>query len=142
MEDFGKQNENLGLDPEKSRYKYEKTKNDFNVLVETFQERHSLETLHSIVDFSLELLAVFDMDVVKDFEKISVAIEDLTLEEKEKYRARTAARSDLAGVFKTLRLLQGNTDTTEEEYQELKETSMILSRAVGMINGNRINHTR
>jgi hypothetical protein len=141
MEDFEKQKMGIGLDLEKSRYKYEKTKDDFNVLVEAFQKRHSLKTLHSIVGFSPELLAVFDMDVVKDFEKISVVIEDLPPEEKEKYRARTAARSDLAGVFKTLQFLQENTDIAEEEYQELKEIFRILSRAVGMINGNRINHT-
>ncbi len=96
---------------------YEEEVADFKELVSAFKEKHSLEELMSITD--------------------------LTAAEAPSHPLREPARLDLIPIVKVLKALREETLINRYGgglYQELEAEYKILSRAVGMINNNKVRH--
>jgi hypothetical protein len=128
--------------PMDMRREYKKDKEEFDTLFAEFEKTHSLEKLHAIAELTPELIAVFSLDTATQVEQIAAALTALSSEDAEKYKVRTAARNDLAPIYTALKTLLKKTKISEPEYEELKTASKTLSRAVGMINRDKIDHTR
>ncbi|MDP2690915.1 MAG: hypothetical protein Q8O95_00720 [bacterium] len=88
----------------------------FEEMHKSFELEHSLAALHLIVD--------------------------LTPEEAPKHTIREPARKALIPIVAKLNLLKKETDISSEKYEVLNAKYKVLSRAVGMINRNRVDHTR
>lgn len=89
---------------------------EFEDMVKAFESEHSLSELHLIID--------------------------LTPEEALKHPIREPAKKDLAPIVAKLNMLKEETDISPERHKELKEEYMRLSRAVGIINNNKVDHNR
>lgn len=89
---------------------------EFEAMITLFESMHSLEELHSIID--------------------------LTPTEALKHPIREPAKVALIPIVALLNTLRKETDISPEKIKELKEKYMCLSRAVGMINKNKVDHER
>ena len=94
----------------------EQARTEFDSLVASFESKYSLEELHSIVD--------------------------LTPQEALNHPLREPARVALIPIVKLLNELKATYGETSAEYKSIKEKYMRLSRAVGMINKNKVDHNR
>jgi hypothetical protein len=89
----------------------------FKELIALFESKHSLSELN--------------------------AIKKLTPEEARMHPVREPARLDLIPIVALLNTLQNETNISPEQFDELKFGEyMTLSRAVGMINNNKVDHDR
>jgi len=88
----------------------------FENLITQFESTHDLEALH--------------------------AITDLTPAEAPNQSIREPARIDLNPIVALFNTLKEETNISKERLDELKAKYKILSRAVGMINNNKVDHTR
>lgn len=70
------------------------------------------------------------------------AITDLTPEEAPSHPVREPARQALESIVRNLNYLQEKTDIPPEVYDELDKQYKHLSQAVGIINNNKVDHTR
>lgn len=89
---------------------------EFENLLSSFESEHSLEALHAVVD--------------------------LTVTEAPQHPLREPARRALIPISNLLNTLKNETDITREKHEELVEKYMILSMAVGMLNNNKVRHSR
>jgi len=89
---------------------------EFNALVDAFEAKHPLEALHAIVD--------------------------LTPADAPNHPVREPARKDLGPIVTKLNFLEKKTNIPPARYEELKARYKAVSQAVGMINGDKIDHTR
>ena len=87
---------------------------EFESLVESFESNYSLGELQ--------------------------AVTDLTPQEAPGNRRREDAKKDLIPIVKLMNALKEETDISEEKYEELKAKYLILSRAVGIINNDKVRH--
>ncbi len=94
----------------------EQARTEFDSLVSKFESTHSLAELHLIVD--------------------------LTPQEAPNHPLREPARVALIPIVKLLNELKATYGETSPEYQSIKEKYMRLSRAVGMINKDKVDHNR
>jgi len=85
-------------------------------LMADFETRHSLEALH--------------------------AITDLVFDESKRHPIRGPAELALRPINDLHQKLIEQTDISKEEVQRLREKYQRLSRAVGIITGNKVDHTR
>ena len=88
----------------------------FDELIVAFEQEHSLEALHLIID--------------------------LKRAEAPEHPVREPARKALAPVFAQLKVLKLETDIPEERLLEIKQDYKRLSMAVGVINNDKVDHTR
>jgi hypothetical protein len=89
---------------------------EFESLIASFESTFSLEALHQIVD--------------------------LTPADAPKHPIREPARVALIPIVKLLNALKDETDITPEKHADLKKEYKRLSQAVGMINRDKVDHTR
>ena len=89
---------------------------EFEAMLETFELTHSIEELHLIID--------------------------LRPEDAPKYPLRESAKAALIPIVKKMNDIKAKTNILPERHDELKAKYMRLSRAVGMINNNRVDHNR
>lgn len=89
---------------------------EFENIIALFESKHSLESLHSITD--------------------------LTPQEAPNHILREPARVALIPIVALLNTLENETNISKNKYEELKAEYMRLSRAVGIINKNKVDHTR
>jgi hypothetical protein len=69
------------------------------------------------------------------------AIADLAPVEAPNHPVREPARIALIPIYAKLRLIQEETDITDEKYAELKAKWKYFTQAVGMINNNAVDHS-
>ena len=67
---------------------------------------------------------------------------DLTPKEAPRHPIREPARIALVPIIKKLNMLKKKTNIIPERHEELKAKYMRLSRAVGIINNNKVDHNR
>lgn len=89
---------------------------EFENMTASFELTHSLAELHSIVD--------------------------LTALEASKHTIREPARVALIPIVAMLNTLKKETNISPTKYEEIKAKYKRLSRAVGMINKNKVDHDR
>ncbi len=89
---------------------------EFEEMVTSFELSHSLAELHLVID--------------------------LTPEEAPKHPVREPARVALIPIVTKLNTLKKETNISPEKHDELKAKYMHLSRAVGIINKNKVDHNR
>ena len=89
---------------------------EFEKIIASFELTHSLSELLSIID--------------------------LTPEEAPKHPIREPAKVALIPIVEKLNALKMETNISPEKYAELKAKYKHLSRAVGMINSNKVDHDR
>lgn len=65
---------------------------------------------------------------------------DLKPEDAPKYPLRESAKTALIPIVEKLNILKKETNITPEKHEELKAKYMKLSRAVGIINNNKVDH--
>lgn len=142
----------------------------FNEMVAAFEQKHSLSELHKINEVSDNLLAVFEFSkyisltddelkeqLEKDFKDLQGSPEfiknqtnrinnarqiTLSYEDKQRFEVRIAAKGDLDSIVAMLNILEKETNISNENFLELKEKYKILSRAVGVITGSTVYHTK
>jgi len=68
------------------------------------------------------------------------AIINLTAEDALNHPVRESARKDLAPIVARLNILKQETNITAERYDELQAQYENLSKAVGIINGDKVRH--
>lgn len=86
-----------------------------------------------------ELLASFEL--THFLEELHLII-DLKPEDVSKYPVRESAKAALIPIVSKLNSLKGETNISPEKHAELKAKYRKLSRAVGMINNNKVDHHR
>lgn len=100
------------------------------------------EDLHEsgpqITEFE-EMLALFESEY---FLAELLLIIDLTPEETPKHLIRELARKALIPIVAKMNILKKETNISPEKFEELKAGYMRLSRAVGIINNNKVDHNR
>ena len=89
---------------------------EFEEILASFELIHSLAELHLIID--------------------------LKPEDASKYPLRESAKAALIPIVAKLNILKKETNIVPEKYEELKAKYMHFSRAVGMINNNKVDHNR
>lgn len=89
---------------------------EYEDLLASFEQTHNLEQLHAIIE--------------------------LTPEDAPKNQLREPARLALYPIVTLLNTLKKETNIMTAKHDELKEQYMKLSRAVGMINNNMVDHNR
>ena len=89
---------------------------EFEEMLASFELIHSLAELHLIID--------------------------LKPEDASKYPLRESAKAALIPIVAKLNILKKETNIVPEKYEELKAKYMHFSRAVGMINNNKVDHNR
>ena len=67
---------------------------------------------------------------------------DLTPNEAPKHPIREPAKNALIPIVALINKLEKETDITSKKHEELRAKYMRLSRAVGIINGNKVDHNR
>jgi hypothetical protein len=115
---------------------------EFNILLTKFEEAHSLEELDAIPDVTPELYTLFAHDRDMSAEQIEAALTNLSPEEAKKYKTRSPAIKDLKPIVALMNKIEKETNITQSEFDKLRAAYKILSRAVGMINNNKVDHTR
>ncbi len=88
----------------------------FKEMIASFEAKHSLEELH--------------------------AITDLTPEEAPKHPLREPARVAIIPIDAQLKKIKEETNITPEQYEEMRAEYKRLTRAIGMINKGKVDHTR
>lgn len=86
-----------------------------------------------------EMLASFEL--IHDIAELHLII-DLKPEDAPKYPLRESAKVALTPIVAKLNMLKKETNITPEKHAELKVKYMYLSRAVGRINNNKVDHNR
>lgn len=99
--------------PENERRDCEEEVNTLEIRFTVFETVHTLEDLHKIID--------------------------LTPDEAPRHPRRERARLDLIPIVGILKSLK-ETNISKERYMELQARYTILSKAVGMINNNKVRH--
>lgn len=89
---------------------------EFEEMIASFESMYSLAELHSIID--------------------------LTAEEAPQHPVREPAKAALIPIVAKLNTLEKETNISPEKYEELKAKYKRLSRAVGIINKNKVDHSR
>lgn len=89
---------------------------ELETMITSFESAHSLEALHLIID--------------------------LDPAEASKHPIREPAKLALIPIVAKLNIFKKETNISTEKHNELKEKYMRISRAVGMINGNKVDHNR
>ena len=89
---------------------------EFEEMLVSFELIHSLADLHLIID--------------------------LKPEDAPKYPLRESAKAALIPIVAKLNILKQETNIAPEKHEELKAKYKHLSRAVGMINGNKVDHNK
>ena len=89
---------------------------EFEEMLVSFELIHSLAELHLIID--------------------------LKPEDAPKYPLRESAKAALIPIVAKLNILKKETNIASEKHEELKAKYKHLSRAVGMINNNKVDHNR
>lgn len=89
---------------------------EFEEMLVLFESKHSLVELHSIID--------------------------LTPADAPKHLIRESARIDLTRIHTMKTILKKETNISDEKYKELDIKYLKLSRAVGIINKNKVDHNR
>lgn len=89
---------------------------EFDELIASFEAMHSLEELHAIID--------------------------LKPEDAPKYPVRESAKAALIPIVAKLNALEADPTIPAEKIQELNDKYRRLSRAVGIINRNKVDHNR
>jgi hypothetical protein len=117
----------------------EQEKSEFQMLCQKFKEAHSLENLNAILDITPELYKLFAPD--KDTQ-IETVLSNLPPEEALKYKTRSPALKDLKPIVALMNKIEKETNISPTEFDKLNDAYKILSRAVGMINNGKIDHTR
>jgi hypothetical protein len=115
---------------------------EYNILLTKFEEAHSLAELNAIPDVTPELYDLFAHDKVWTAEQIETAFANLSPEDAKRYKTRSPAIKDLIPIVALMNKIEKETNITQTEFAKLKAAYKILSRAVGMINNNKIDHTR
>lgn len=117
-----------------------------NEVISKFEVNHSLESLNEIIDVSPEFaklsLQTVDMVAQGQFEEIEAEVAKLSPDEVEKYRMRESARGDINLIRDQLKTLENKMVISPEEYQKLNAKYKQFSRAFGIINNNKIDHSR
>lgn len=111
-------------------------------MLRLFESAHPLAELLLIIDLTLELEVLFENDRDMSAEEIESAIKGLSPEDARAYEVRTNAKKDLIPIVAKMNVLKKETNISLEEYEGLKAKYMHLSRAVGIINNNKVDHTR
>ncbi len=86
-----------------------------------------------------DLLVQFERDF--DLQKL-FAITDLTPEEASSHPIREPAKKALAQIVSDLKFLKKESDIPADVYEALEQRYQSLSRAVGVISGNTVDHAR
>ena len=89
---------------------------EFEEMIVSFESAHSLAALLSIIDFAPENVS--------------------------KYPTRESAKLALIPIVAKLEILQKETNISPEKCEELKEKYRHISKAIGIINGNKVDHNR
>jgi len=89
---------------------------EFNSLVDAFEAKHPLEALHAIID--------------------------LTPADAPNHPVREPARKDLGPIVAKLNFLEKKTNIPSVKAEEMRARYKAVSQAVGMINDNKVDHTR
>ncbi len=127
--------------PMEMRYDCEKEKHELEALFTEFEKVHSLENLNSIINLTPELNMLFAIDRDMSTDQIEFEIENLSPDDARIYKIRAPAKKDLKPITILLNTLKNKTNITKPEHDRLFAAYKILSRAVGMINGYKIDHT-
>lgn len=91
-----------------------------------------------IVEFE-EMLASFEL--IHSLTELHLII-DLEPEDAPKYPLRESAKTALIPIVAKLNILKKETNIAPEKHEELKAKYMRLSRAVGIIKNNKVDHNR
>ena len=92
----------------------EKNVKDFELLTEAFESEHDMEALYAI-----------------ETKEQAINSED-----------REAAKADLPEIVRLLKALRFDGNLSSKKRDEIKDAYRNISRAVGMINSGRVDHTR
>jgi len=120
----------------------EKEKGELLQLIDEFGKNHSLEGLNAVTDVSPDLynlLARYKRMTAEEIESTSAS---LTPEDANKFRTRVPAKDDLTPIVALLNILEKETNITGLDLDKLTSAYKVLSRAVGMINNGKVDHTR
>lgn len=88
----------------------------------------------------IELQALFAAFEAKHPIDELYAINNLTVEDALNHLTREAAKEDLVPIVAMLNILKKETNITSERYDKLEQRYAYLSKAVGMINGDKVRH--
>jgi hypothetical protein len=115
---------------------------DFLGSCNTFSEKFSLEFLHSVAEIEPALLNV--MKTYDDMPKaeLDALLSKLSPESREIFTVRLAAKDDLAIVRAQLDSIKKAGSISGDELSKLTVEYKKLSQALGIQNGNKIDHTR
>lgn len=105
-------NENINLEKEKRDCNQEVI--ELKNLFEAFETNNSIDKLYSIIN--------------------------LTYKDAPNHPIRESARQDLIPIVTKLNILKEETNITMEKYEELNNHYKYLSKAVGIINGDKVRH--
>ncbi len=120
----------------------EKEKDQFLRMVDEFMHNNSLERLNAVLDVSPALYDLLVHYKGWTAEKIETALTNLTPEDATKYKDRLTANNDLIPIVALMNKIEKETDITQAEFAKLEDAYKKLSRAVGIINNNKVDHTR
>lgn len=109
-----------------------------SIPVKVILEENQRECAQEIIEFQ-DMIAVFE--ATYSIEELN-AIVDLPSEDAPNHPMRDPARKALNPIFAKLNVLVKETNITVEKYEELKKRWKVLSNAVGMINGGKVDHNR
>ncbi|MDO8521294.1 MAG: hypothetical protein Q7S52_04215 [bacterium] len=114
----------------------------FEKLIASFEATYSLAELHTIVDLTPELFALFWGDRDMSPEQKASEINKLAPQDAEKYKTRTEAKEALIPIVELRNLFRDDPSVSSEQFAELEEKYMRLSRAIGVISNNKVDHQR
>ncbi|MCX6781755.1 MAG: hypothetical protein NTW66_01375 [Candidatus Magasanikbacteria bacterium] len=120
----------------------EQEKHELQMLLQNFEEAHSLEELNAIPDVTPELYNLFAHDRDMSAEQIESALANLSPEDAKRYQTRSPAIKDLKPIVALMNKMEKETNISQAEFDKLRTAYKVLSRAVGMINNNKVDHTR
>jgi hypothetical protein len=139
---------------------------EFEMLVASFELKHSLTELHAIVDLTPQLAEFFkysyDMSLTEEelnhttrhhteeaaktykAKVVVVRAAGLSPEDEKIYNTRMTAKSDLVPIVALLGILEKETNTAKPKLDELKTKYKKLAQAVGTadIKNKKVDHTR
>jgi hypothetical protein len=120
----------------------EKEKGELQRLIEEYSNKHSLEKLNAVIDVSPDLYNLLAHYKRMTAEEVESASASLTPEDANNFRTRVSAKDDLAPIVALLNILEKETNITGSDLDKLTSAYKVLSRAVGMINNGKVDHTR
>ena len=135
---------NIGLNPEEKKRKQEQE--DAKLLADYLARHPEPEILPENLREAEPEIAQFESMITLFESTHSLAelnlIIDLTATEASKNPIREPARVALIPIIALLNTLKKETNISTEKHEELKTKYRRLSRAVGMINNNKVDHNR